>query len=190
MFNNPTSEEFSTLEQALDNLSVNEELPKQVKTSQPKVILAPIESKNQRLDLMAYEMAHGSDLQTIAKKFSLNLDTVQFLVNNTDFVKRVQIIQSAENIPLERKVAQSASIAQDKRFSMMMTTKDEKILDSVTKDYLDRQLGKPIMRAEILTRDFTDTEDKDLQARLERLEAREKALESQRQALLTSSVDV
>jgi hypothetical protein len=108
---------------------------------------------------IASDRARGCSLETLAEKYSMKPMDLENLEKQEFFQDEVIRMQGVLEIPVEQLVENAATVAFEKRFRLMMTTTDEKILEKITEGFLDRKMGKATSRVEVTSRNFNVSAD-------------------------------
>lgn len=134
--------------------------------------------------MIAYARAQGEAAESIAAAFDLKRDSLESLFSQPSFNDLVLTLQAQLKLPLEAKLRTAAEIAYEKRFKLMTSSQDEKVVEKVSGDFLDRELGKPTARVESINFNYNANTDlgsinKDIEhseSRLQRLEEQQRKL--------------
>lgn len=139
--------------------------------------------------VIAFCRAQGAPINQIADTLKVDVEAVERLCKTQNFLDLVLEMQTSIGMTDEQRLEAAASIAIDQRVKLMHSN-DLKVQDSVTRDFLDRHLGRPTQRVETVSMTFTGKLDSEnIQKDLEQSRLRLAELKKQRQMLLQSSTD-
>lgn len=145
------------------------------------------EQKDQIHQAIAIDRANGMDIEAVSQKYNVPASTLRQLFEMPKFIDRVFNVQTAANMPLKQRTANAAVVAFELRYRMMFTSQDEKVLEAVSRDFLDREMGKPTQSVVTTNLNFDMSKTGDIRERRLAAQRRLEVLQSQKQMQLAKS---
>ena len=133
---------------------------------------------------IAVLVALGLADSQIAKILGTSDSRVEVVKGMADVSSAVLDIQVALSVTPEQRIANAVNTALDKKMKLMLTSDDEKLVDKIANDFLDRHWGKPTqMIQSVGVTISTTTDQKSLDKKLEAVNTRLQQLKDQRSKL-------
>ena len=154
-------------------------------TSQP---LAAGTERTDRIQMICFLAAQGDSTGTIASRLKLTEQYCTTVIeSHADEIVRMQSSISPDP---KLRISRLANLALDKKAAILLSSKDEKLVNAVASDILDRSMGKAIQITENRNMNFDMTEDADLDKQIARTHQRIAQLERMSKAKPVKAVNV
>lgn len=140
---------------------------------------------------IASDRARGCSIDSLAEKYSMPSGAIESLEKQKSFQELVIKMQGVLEIPVEQRVENAATVAFEKRYKLMMTSTDERIIEKISEGFLDRKMGKAPAKLEVTSRNFNISGDLgQINKDIETAQLAVDAIEAEQKKLLNDSVDI
>lgn len=114
---------------------------------------------------MAVERARGKTVPELAEDFCMPVDAVEQLTNTAWFANLVLKMQAGQNMSFEERLDALGDVALEKQARILMTSRDDKLVASVSEQLLNRAKGKAVQNIQLkslninLSKDLSEIEE-------------------------------
>lgn len=181
-----STKKLSLIEQLKAANSVTTENPLSLKLPEPTTDSGDVMQK-----AIASDRARGCSLESLCEKYDMSIGALESLESQPMFQDLVIRMQGVLEIPVEQRVENAATVAFEKRYKLLTTSKDERIIEKISEGFLDRKMGKAPAKLEVVSRNFNVTGDiGQMNKDIELVNNQIASIEAEQRKLREDSVDI